>query len=111
MTINPRIIAAMERGIAEMNATPAELSAMKRRSMLRSVMRRAWAIARLASEVFGGTASQYIAGALSQAWAEQRGECDPVNADSTFRRLQARVTRRTPASHRQTAWYGSAVGW
>lgn len=39
---------------------------------MKNVMTRAWEIAKAAVKVFGGSAREYIAEALRQAWAESR---------------------------------------
>ena len=49
-------------------AAPTALGAVDRRA----IMQRAWFIARIAVKNFGGTARQYLSGALTQAWAEAR---------------------------------------
>lgn len=109
-----RIIAAMNAAIAEEYATPAEKAARARTATRRAIMDRGWSIARKAADAFGGTARAYIAGAMSQAWAEQRGECDAFNADATLLRIQA---RRRPAptqrnnGYRGRQYYAAAVGW
>lgn len=110
-----RIQAAMLAAIAEEYATPAEKAARARTATRRAVMGRAWSIARLAAQVFGGTARQYIAGALSQAWAEQRGECDGFSADATLLRIQARnlkpAASRYVSGYRGRQYYAAAAGW
>ncbi|HAJ21521.1 MAG TPA: hypothetical protein DCL95_15925, partial [Rhodospirillaceae bacterium] len=88
-----RIQAAMLAAIAEEYATPEEKAARARTATRRAVMDRAWSIARMAARVFGGKAQSYIAGAMSQAWAEHRGECDGFSADATLLRIQARNTK------------------
>jgi len=39
---------------------------------MKNVMTRAWEIAKAASSIYGGKASEYIADALRMAWAESR---------------------------------------
>lgn len=115
---NPRIVEAMMRGVIEANATPAQRAEIGRRAMLRTVMRRAWWIAREAARIFGGNSVDYFSGALRQAWAEQRGEVDGLNADRTLRHIEARQRRASGMRFGQRAggqhgrlWYASAVGW
>lgn len=39
---------------------------------MRNIMKRAWELAKKAAVKFGGSAKQYISGALKQAWAETK---------------------------------------
>ncbi len=109
-----RIEAAMLRTIEAEYATPEEKAARARTATRRAVMVRAWEVARMAAQVFGGTARQYIAGALSQAWAEDRGECNPCSADTALLFIQARRLGNRPApyaGYRGRAYYAAAAGW
>ena len=45
---------------------------LARRLDRRRLLTRAWAIARAAAARFGGLARPFIAGAMTQAWAERR---------------------------------------
>jgi len=109
-----RIIAAMTAAVEADYATPSEKAARARTATRRAVMDRAWSIARMAAQAFGGKAQSYIAGALSQAWAEHRGECDGFSADATLLRIQARNTKAPTqryAGYRGRQYYAAAAGW
>lgn len=109
-----RIVAAMNAAISAEYATPSENAARARTATRRAVMTRAWEIARMAAHVFGGKAHSYIAGAMVQAWAEQRGECSAMSADATLLRIQAR-DRLAPTQrnngYRGRQYYAAAAGW
>lgn len=118
MTRNEAIAADLLAYVIRQNASPEEKARLDRADKARRIMARAWDIARLASETFGGARRDYIAGALSQAWAEARGECDSLNADATLFRIQARkrkeagtVTHQRTGGYRGRDYYAAAVGW
>lgn len=99
-------------------AEPKVKAAMDRAARQRRLMRRAWWIAKEAACVFGGKPSQYVKGAMLQAWAERRGEINAFNADATLMRIEARnkkrrgqmLGQRVNGQHGRN-WYASAVGW
>ena len=58
---------------------------------LKALLTKAWAIARAGARRFGGRASQYLAAALKQAWAEARTLAATVDAQRA--RVLAEVAR------------------
>lgn len=63
----------------------------------RLVMRRAWASARKAQAIYGGTVRQYIAEAMRQEWADLLA--NPVRQEVAAIIASIRAHRQTPGAH------------
>jgi hypothetical protein len=75
---------------------------------LRDLMRKAWAIARGAASQFGGSARDYIASAMAEAWAKIKRD---MWAKGTAQALASLVGVNPNYSWHRAKKYGGGAAW